>query len=48
MGSLVRRFVAEIGGAAPEGPTFLDGFRTQRALDALARSLAQRRWVSVD
>jgi predicted dehydrogenase len=47
MGNLVRQFVAEIRGAPPEGPTFADGYRVQVALDALATSLAERRWVSV-
>ena len=47
MGNLVRRFVAEVRGAAPEGPTFLDGHRAQLALDALARSSVERRWVTV-
>jgi predicted dehydrogenase len=46
-GSLARRFVAEIGGAPPEGPTFVDGYRVQLALDALARSLVERRWVPI-
>jgi predicted dehydrogenase len=47
MGSLVRRFVAEVRGEPAEGPTFLDGYRAQLALDALATSVAERRWVSV-
>src|SRR5262249_54316308 len=47
MGNLVRRFVAEVRGAPPEGPTFHDGYRAQLALDALARSGAERRWVTV-
>ena len=34
-------------GRPPEGPTFLDGYRAQLALDALATSLAERRWVTV-
>ena len=47
MGSLVQRFVAEVRGAPAEGPTFLDGYRTQVALHALATSLAERRWVTL-
>jgi predicted dehydrogenase len=47
MGNLVRRFVAEVRGARAEGPTFLDGYRAQLALDALAVSQAERRWVAV-
>jgi predicted dehydrogenase len=47
MGNLVRRFVAEARGEPAEGPTFLDGYRAQLALDALATSVAERRWVSV-
>jgi predicted dehydrogenase len=48
VGSLVRRFVAEATGAAPvEGPTFADGYRAQLGLDAIATSLAERRWVAV-
>jgi predicted dehydrogenase len=47
MGNLVRRFVAEVRGEPAEGPTFLDGYRAQLALDALATSLAERRWVTV-
>ncbi len=47
MGNLARQFVAEIDGEPPEGPTFLDGYRTQCALDALGTSLAERRWVPV-
>ncbi len=47
MGSLVRRFVAEVRGAPAEGPTFLDGYRAQVALHALATSLAERRWVTL-
>jgi predicted dehydrogenase len=48
MGALARRFVAEVTGAAPaEGPTFEDGYRVQLALDALATSLAERRWVAI-
>lgn len=47
-GALVRRFVAEVTGAAPvEGPTFADGYRAQLALAAIATSLAERRWVPV-
>jgi predicted dehydrogenase len=46
-GSLAQQFVAEIGGAPAEGPTFADGHRVQLALDALARSLVERRWVPV-
>jgi predicted dehydrogenase len=47
MGNLVRGFVAEVRGAPAEGPTFLDGYRAQLALDALAVSQAERRWVAV-
>jgi predicted dehydrogenase len=40
--------VAEVTGAAPmEGPTFEDGLRAQVALDAVAVSLAEHRWVAV-
>jgi predicted dehydrogenase len=47
-GALVRRFVAEVTGAAPvEGPTFDDGYQAQLGLAAIATSLAERRWISV-
>ena len=47
MGNLARRFVAEVRGAPPEGPTFQDGYRAQLGLAALAASLSERRWVAV-
>jgi predicted dehydrogenase len=48
MGSLVRRFATEAAGARTvEGPTLYDGFRVQLVLAAIARSLEERRWVSV-
>jgi predicted dehydrogenase len=48
MGNLVRQFVAEVLGLSPmEGPTFTDGYRVQLVLDAIARSLVERRWVTV-
>src|SRR5262249_5878993 len=48
MGAPARRFVAEVmGEAAVEGPTFEDGYRVQLALDALATSLTERRWVAI-
>jgi predicted dehydrogenase len=48
MGNLVRRFVDEALGHVPtEGPTFTDGYRVQLVLDAIARSLIERRWVGV-
>lgn len=47
MGNLARAFVAEVGGAPVEGPTFLDGYRAQLGLAAIATSLAERRWVAV-
>jgi predicted dehydrogenase len=48
MGGLVRRFVAEATGTAPvEGPTFADGYRAQLGLEAIATSLAERRWVAI-
>jgi hypothetical protein len=30
-----------------EGPTFLDGYRAQLGLAAIATSLAERRWVRI-
>ncbi len=47
MGNLARAFVAEVGGARVEGPTFLDGYRAQLGLAAIAASLVERRWVRV-
>ena len=47
MGNLARAFVAEIGGAPVEGPTFVDGYRAQLGLAAIATSLAERRWVVI-
>ena len=46
MGNLTRAFVAEVGGAPWEGPTFVDGYRAQLGLAAIATSLAERRWVA--
>ena len=45
MGNLARAFVAEVRGAPVEGPTFLDGYRAQLGLAAIATSLGERRWV---
>jgi len=47
MGNLARAFVAEIGGAPVEGPTFFDGYRAQLGLAAIATSLAERRWAVI-
>jgi predicted dehydrogenase len=47
MGNLARAFVAEVVGAPRTGPTFLDGYRAQIGLAAIATSLAERRWVRI-
>ncbi|MER8435945.1 Gfo/Idh/MocA family oxidoreductase [Mesorhizobium sp. M1312] len=48
-GCLARRFVDEIRGiASPEGPDFSDGLRNQIAIEAIARSLKDRCWASID
>jgi predicted dehydrogenase len=46
--SQARQFRDEVIGIVnPEGPDFSDGLKNQIALDAIARSLADRRWVSI-
>jgi predicted dehydrogenase len=44
---LIRRFVAEIAANETAGPTFADGLAAQQILDAIQRSLRERRWVDL-
>jgi predicted dehydrogenase len=45
---LARRFIDEVRGLKPpEGPDFGDGLMNQIALNAMAQSLRERRWVSL-
>ena len=44
---LTRRFVAGIRAQHPVTPSFLEGLRSQEVIDALVRSAAEERWVTV-
>jgi len=45
--NLVSHFIDEIRRRRPEGPDFEDGLRAQELLEAVVRSMAEDRWVSV-
>ena len=50
LGRMMRAFVDAILRGAPDGvidATFADGYRVQCTLDAVARSVAEKRWLSV-